>query len=235
MPTVSLTDWFHGVQSPTRGRWRERQVGPNVVERTWIDERPRPRTPPPAPPLSPLPSVEVPELRANAAPTVTVNLGTALLGGLCEELERGEGLLDTVETGGNLFGRRRVGVLDLYHASGPGADGRARRFVDSVRVSIAEADAEARELQRIWQDDVSFVGGWHTHPRPHRTPSDTDRASALGALDDVSALRFAPYWVDLILTADSERGWESPHVHGWVTRRTALGAVTEPARIEGGS
>jgi proteasome lid subunit RPN8/RPN11 len=152
------------------------------------------------------------------------------------ELERSDGLLDCVETGGNLFGHRGLRDVELIHATGPGEDGKARRFEDSVRISMRDAQAQSHELERIYGADVVLAGGWHTHPRLVREPSETDRSQALSALDHLSALRWAPYWLDLIVVPNAERGWDMPALVGWVTRRNEWGrAVTEPARIEGRS
>jgi proteasome lid subunit RPN8/RPN11 len=147
------------------------------------------------------------------------------------ELERSDGLLDCVESGGNLFGHRGLKHVELIHATGPGEDGKARRFEDAVRISTRGVQAQAHELERIYAADVVLAGGWHTHPRLVREPSETDRLQALSALDHLSALRWAPFWVDLILTPNREAGWRAPSVHGWATRRTDWGAVTEPVRV----
>jgi hypothetical protein len=176
---------------------------------------------------------EVPELRRDRTPTLTVRLEPSALRGIRTELGRSDGLLDCVETGGNLFGRRREGVMEITDASGPGTDGRARRFPDAVRVSTKEALEDEAALRRTWgTDDIFFLGGWHTHPIELREPSGPDRANALAALDnrDIGGAN----WIELILTADAVRGWDSAHVSGWATRRvSAFGAVTEPIVVTG--
>lgn len=175
---------------------------------------------------------EVPELRADVTASLTVKIGAGALDGIFAELERSGGLLHTVETGGNIFGERRGNVIELVWASGPGSDGKARRFENSVMVSLADGYQHAKELQRIYQRDVQFVGGYHTHPIHQPLPSATDRSEGLVALDQAHALgTWTRYWIDLILMADKERGWSAPLVRGWATRRTDLGAVTEPVRV----
>jgi hypothetical protein len=63
-------------------------------------------------------------------------------------------------------------------------------------------------------------------------PSETDRANALAAPDNREIIR--ANWIELILTADAVRGWDSAHVTGWATRRvSAFGGVTEPIIVTG--
>lgn len=195
---------------------RSRPASPRVV---LYQRKPRP---------APLP---VPELRVDATPTVSVRLGYGALKGVCAELERGRGLLDVVETGGNLFGRRQHNHIEVIDVTGPGEDGKARRFEDSVRISIKDAHVRAQELERIHGGSVYFVGGWHTHPRPVREPSETDRAQALDALDHEGSLRWSRFWLDLILTPHREAGWDEPKVYGWATRHSDRGPVTEPVLV----
>jgi integrative and conjugative element protein (TIGR02256 family) len=186
-----------------------------VVGRSrFSQERPRvskPAKPRPAP-------YPVPELRADATPTLTVRLGVGALNGISAELERSDGLLHTVETGGNLFGRHRGKTIELVHASGPGDDGEARRFENSVMVSLADGYRHAEELERIYQRDVSFLGGWHTHPIRQPLPSATDRSEGLAGLDQMHRLgTWATCWLDLILMPDVQRGWDAPSIRGWAT------------------
>ena len=162
-----------------------------------------------------------------------MRLGHGALQGIFAELERSEGLLHTVETGGNVFGRHSGKTIELIYASGPGSDGKARRLPDSVMVSLADGYQHAKELKRIYQDDgVSFLGGWHTHPIREPLPSTTDRSEGLAGLDQMHRLgTWTTCWLDLILMPDAQRGWEAPSVRGWATCRTDWGAVTEPVRV----
>jgi hypothetical protein len=178
--------------------------------------------------------LEVPELRADATPTFRVKVCPGAVRGVEAELERSRGILGTHETGGNVFGRLRGGVLELIEASGPGTDEKARRFEDAVMVSVSEGHAIAEELRRNWHDElVGYVGGWHVHPRPVREPSETDRENALVALDDLverHGWKAPRFWLDVILYPNRD-GWDAA---GWATRRLEWSGegVTEPVRIE---
>jgi len=179
---------------------------------------------------------EIPELRRDATPRVTVKLRPGALAGITEELNAtGDIPLDCLETGGSCYGRLRDGALELLDASGPGSDEKARRFENAVMVSIAEAKEIEAELQRRWDDrTITACVGWHTHPADDPLPSATDRENALVALDQLRQRSWAApsYWTDLIVRADSRDGWNNPRVVAWVTRRVGDGAVTEPGRIE---
>jgi hypothetical protein len=172
---------------------------------------------------------EVPKLRADVTPSLTVRIGAGALDGILAELERSDGLLRTVETGGNVFGRQSGKTIELLYASGLGSDGKARRFENSVMVSLAEGHQHAKELQRIYQSDIRFIGGWHTHPIREPLPSATDRSEALVALDQLHALGYlgTTSWLDLILIPGRER-WD---IRGWATRRSDRGSYTEPIRV----
>jgi proteasome lid subunit RPN8/RPN11 len=182
--------------------------------------------------------LEVPELRADGTATVKVKLCPGAVRGIEAELERSHGILGSHETGGNLFGRTRGGVLELIAATGPGEDGQARRFEGAVMVSISEGHAIAEELRRAYGDNlIGVVGGWHCHPRPVREPSEPDRENALVALDDLverDGWKAPAAWIDLIFFPDTAEGWEAPRCAAWVTRRRDWdgAAVTEPAAIE---
>lgn len=183
---------------------------------------------------------EIPELLSDAEPRLVVRLGHGALEAIHAELSRSEGLLDTVESGGNLIGEFRGGELHVLDATGPGEDGKARRFPDAARISTQSGYGVAGDLQKIWDNGlITFIGGWHTHPRPVREPSEADRQSALAGLDELVrkyGWKAPNQWLDLILFADSREGWASPKVAGWATRRPDWGgAVTEPVRVEEGS
>jgi proteasome lid subunit RPN8/RPN11 len=175
----------------------------------------------------------VPELRADAPPSLTVRLRPGAVLGIEAELERSRGILGSHETGGNVFGRTRGGVLELIEASGPGEDGKARRFEDAVMISVSEGHAIAKELRRSYDDNlIGLVGGWHVHPRPVPEPSETDRENALVGLDDLverDGWKAPQLWLDVILYPNGD-GWDAA---GWATRRLGeFGSVTEPAAIE---
>jgi hypothetical protein len=181
--------------------------------------------------------LELPELRADAAPSATVKLFPGARREIDAELERSSGILGTHETGGNLFGRLKGGALEVIDGSGPGSDGQARRFEGAVMVSMKEGHEIARELRRNWHDElINLCGGWHVHPRPVREPSEADRENALMALDDLverHGWRAPPAWVDVILYPVGD-GWSAA---GWATRRLEWSgqAVTEPVTIEKGA
>jgi hypothetical protein len=183
---------------------------------------------------------EVPVLRTEMQTGFSVHLGSGALRGIFEELERSDFVLagGSHETGDNLYGCRRAGVLELIDASGPGSDGKPRRFENSVMVSLTEGFAIAEELQRHRQDAlVVFCGGWHIHPIGDARPSPTDRSNALiglGELERKLGWRAPRRWVDLILVPDAERGWDAPWTTGWATRRLGrFGSVTERVKVEG--
>jgi hypothetical protein len=152
------------------------------------------------------------------------------------ELERSDGILGSHETGGNLFGRLKAGALEVIDGSGPGSDGQPRRFESAVMVSLKEGHEIARELRRIWHDElIGLVGGWHVHPRVAREPSEADCENALLALDDLErrhGWRAPSAWVDVILYPNGD-GWDAA---GWATRRLRWSgqAITEPVTIEKG-
>jgi hypothetical protein len=194
--------------------------------------------------LAPEPQLrDVPELRADATPKLTVRLNEPALDEIRTELLRdGLAILSTVETGGNLIGRVRGDVVEVIDATGPeGApegDGEARRMRDAVRVSLRGGYGVAAELARAYDDrSIIFAGGWHSHPRPIPEPSPTDRVSAISSLEHLRGqlgYRAPEQWVDLILYPHDRDGMEAPRVAGWVTRYEDWSgrAVTEPCNVE---
>jgi hypothetical protein len=203
--------------------------------------KPRPKRKPTAPP--PEDHHEVPELCVDATPTLTVKLGPGAKREIQTELDRASDvMLSCMETGGNLLaGQPRLRVLELVDASGPGEDdGEARRLPFGCRISARHGRERAAELRRISQDEnIGFVGSWHTHPWFDPMPSEQDRIGSLLLLDDSRERRGwrAPsVWIDLILYPDEHDGWERPRLAGWGTRRLDWNGepVTEPVRIEAG-
>jgi hypothetical protein len=187
------------------------------------------------------PEDEVPELRADAAPTLTVTLSRSALHEICDELNAiGRALLeDGLETGGSLIGRQVRRVLEVLDASGPASgpdDGSARRFIDGVRISSAPGYGIARDLARHFSDArIVPLGAWHSHPIRKPEPSGVDRRSALLALEQLErelGWRAPNVWIDLIVTPGLREGFRSPRVFGWATRRLPWsGAITEPVRV----
>jgi hypothetical protein len=173
---------------------------------------------------------EVPELRADAKPTLTVKLSSFGRRSIDQELSYSRDLLEDydAETGGYLFGSRDGGTW-LLSATRLGSSG--RRKPQAVQLGYDEAERMAHDI-RSSESDHRFLGRWHTHPYVNNSqPSTNDRANALAGLAwrDLNPASFA---VDLILTPDRERGWSRPHFHAWVTRRNQCGtAVTEPATL----
>jgi hypothetical protein len=182
---------------------------------------------------------EVPGLRTEIESGFSVRLGSGAQRAIMQELERSDFVLagGSHETGGNLYGHLRAGVLELLDASGPGSDGKARRFENSVMVSVSEGFAIGEELARQHDNALLiFSGGWHTHPIPDATPSPADRANALIGLSELERKldwRAPRRWVDVILTPDAVRGWDAPYATAWATRRLGqFGSVTERVRVE---
>jgi hypothetical protein len=204
---------------------------PGAISRTTVRPAPVSRA------IAPDELDEVPVLRTEIKDGFSVHLGNGALRGIMEEFQRSDWLFEHhVESGGNLFGRQRAGVLELVDASGPGSDEKARRFESAVMVSLTEGFAIAEELQRQRQDAlVIFCGGWHVHPIRDPRPSPTDRSNALIGLDELErklGWRAPARWVDLILTPDAARGWDAPYATAWATRRLGeFGSVTERVRV----
>jgi hypothetical protein len=185
---------------------------------------------------------DVPELRVDAEPKLTVQLRERALDEIRAELLRdGLAILSTVETGGNLVGRAACNAVDVIDATGPESapegDGEARRMVDAVKVSLRGGYGVAAELARQSDDhSIIYCGGWHTHPRAIPEPSPTDRVSAISSLEHLReqlGYRAPEQWVDLILYPHDRDGMEAPRVAGWVTRYEDWSgrAVTEPCNV----
>src|SRR5204862_6886388 len=70
----------------------------------------------------------------------------------------------------------RRAVAPLLVASGPGQDGKPRRFENAVMVSVEEGEAAAEWAARSYDDSlVGVIGGWHCHPGP-RAPAERGRS-----------------------------------------------------------
>ena len=228
--------------------WRERRVG-NAIERELVSangpsivrvgppprliERPRSTTSRSKATLE----QEVPELRQDATPKVTIRLGRMALEAIRDELradgrliERGSGRM---ETGGCLItefapGGRKVRVIA---ATWPGGAGRG---FDQVRISRALGEQVAA---RYGDSSIQMAGVWHTHPEHGAwgsQPSHADRANTLAFLDSAQLERFLPFSVDLILSPERSGEMWHPVITGWITRRSDAGSpYTEPAIVEG--
>src|SRR5439155_17620180 len=98
----------------------------------------------------------------------------------------------------------RRAVAPLLVASGPGKDGKPRRFENAVMVSVEEGEAAAEWAARSYDDSlVGVIGGWHCHPVREHRPSEADRESALVALDllrERHEWRAPSQWLDVICT-----------------------------------
>jgi hypothetical protein len=186
---------------------------------------------PPVAPVTARDEREIPELRATASPTVTVQLGRFARATIDEEIAWSRELLETYdsETGGWLFGQRQSG--GVWHLSATRLGAKGERKPNSVLLDYAEAKRWAREIRQA-EAGLRFVGSWHSHPGWDETkPSSTDRANMLWRIG-WQELDATPFSLALIVTPDRERGWRRLHFNGWATRRNQFGtAVTEPARI----
>jgi hypothetical protein len=179
-------------------------------------------------------SDEVPELRPNAKPTITISLTRLAREVIHDELAFSRRFMEEQlgETGGWLFGFREgrkwlVSATDL----GPG-----ERMRKSVLLSYAHARHEVYRSTLGTQVSFSrkFLGCHHVHPLVGYTePSSQDRKNALLGLE-WRELNPADFALDLIISPHADRGWNSPQFHAWATRRDRwAGAITEPVTIEG--
>jgi integrative and conjugative element protein (TIGR02256 family) len=73
------------------------------------------------------------------------------------------------EAGGLLFAKFDLPLIAIEEATGP------RRTDRRTRYSYApDVDAERKEIEQRFRDDLHFVGCWHTHPEDLPTPSPLD-------------------------------------------------------------
>jgi integrative and conjugative element protein (TIGR02256 family) len=117
---------------------------------------------------------------------------------------------DGLETGGILLGHDDGEVVALRLAGDPGpkAERGADRFLrDLEHAQRLEEDAHRREGS-VW------VGEWHTHPTGSPIPSPRDSKTYAQLLEDED-LHFDRI-VSLIVTADSDRGWDRVILWPWV-------------------
>jgi hypothetical protein len=176
---------------------------------------------------------EIPELRADAEPTITVSLSVLARQTIETELMDSLSVIKDrlAETGGWLFGSWEQGKW-LMSATGLG-DGEMRS-----KSVVLDYDLARHELYRAnlggYNPRHKFLGCWHVHPIAGSTsPSGTDRRNSLRALD-FKEMNPADFAVDLIVSPHERRGWISPQYHAWATRRDRwAGPVTEPVTIKG--
>jgi hypothetical protein len=192
------------IKTPTKtkpGRKRKTQATPDAVEDV------------------------VPELRADAAPTLTVRISSAVRQAISDEIQETGWRLDAgIETGGWLFAWSRFG-REIEAAWATRLAGGERR-PDAVLL-----DDDVPEYLERRHSNATVIGSWHVHSsRPDPLPSPADRRVALLRCDDRGRSR----WLSLIVTCP-DGNWRRPKLNGWVTHR-ALGVVpvTEPVLLEGG-
>lgn len=78
------------------------------------------------------------------------------------------------EAGGQLFARFSESEISIEKATGPRpTDRRGRTSYNPDR------RAEQREIDRLYEDGLHYVGDWHTHPCARPKPSYTDTASII--------------------------------------------------------
>jgi hypothetical protein len=176
---------------------------------------------------------EIPELRSNAKPTLTVTLTRLARETIHGELAFSRRFMEDElgETGGWLLGERVPGKW-LVSATDLGAGTRmSKRCVldyEQARHEAYRATLSSRSFSR------KFLGVWHVHPVVGYTePSSTDRKNALAYLE-YRELNPAEFALDIIVSPHADRGWNSPQFTAWATRRDRwAGAITEPATIAG--
>lgn len=231
MPMVSITDWYHGVDTSQLDRWQERRIGPNKVERTRIEGRSIIRGGGTAEivhkPGTRTSQGEAIELR-DGSTAFTVNLGGGVRAAIEDELRfiRREVGRD-YEAGGYLWTRRRPGHADaqvtITSATNAGASRHSRTSLE-LEPPLGESFSHIRQQR--------FVGDWHTHglSRSGR-PSAADMRAWAGHLDQYVFRA----WVGLVVTPDPEglTGWSYPRISAWITHREGSPSklVCERARV----
>ena len=135
--------------------------------------------------------------------------------------------VDGLEVGGIALGMfPRIGEVLITDVGSAGED--AERTATSLRADGAHDAQLADALAQQVGGAILELGGWHSHPRVGATrpsPADAQRSAHMLALLDRGDLRVRAY-CELIVSPDRERGWRSPVVSAWVTRRTAPDSST---------
>lgn len=168
---------------------------------------------------------EIPELRLNRAPTVTLSLR----GSVWDDLRSLAGeSRDGLETAGFLFG-------DHYLLSRSEVSPRwVTRAVQDRQVGRASLDipalvAEKSTLRKSGITHIGEIGNWHTHPGSNGVPSENDLRNWLNAHDFLGRSAY----FGLILTADpSDQRWRKPIVHAWVVRHLEHSSRAVCERVE---
>lgn len=74
-----------------------------------------------------------------------------------------------LEAGGQLFARFKHATILVERITGP------RRSDQRHRTTfIPDRQAERGEIQRLFRQDLHYIGDWHTHPERHPAPSSID-------------------------------------------------------------
>lgn len=73
------------------------------------------------------------------------------------------------EAGGQLFARFEDARVSIERATGPNPSDQRTLFTFSPNRLV-----ERREIKRLFEVGLHYVGDWHTHPEAHPCPSDTD-------------------------------------------------------------
>jgi hypothetical protein len=174
---------------------------------------------------------EVPELRPNTTPSLAVRIDRSGKKLITEEIALYRDILDQDgEIGGWLFADYERGKWILS----PKRLENATPKRSAISHPLDDARDEAAIVRGINNDRQFLLGTWHTHPGwRSRTPSSTDRKSALRILERLDGFKKASFELSLIVTPDGDRGWGKPHFHAWKTYRTSAGtSVTEPAILD---
>jgi len=172
--------------------------------------------------LSPAPALyvsQVPELRADAEPMVTLRLDEPARKIIHAELDFSRELIEKhgSETGGWLFAKRDAAHYNTWHLR-PTRLGDGRRKPNALTLDRGEAARAVREFEACEATGYRFCGCWHIHPTGNPEPSGPDRTSA-HALISGDDFDNTPFAVTLILTPnrDRTRRWSQPQMHAWTT------------------
>lgn len=149
-------------------------------------------------------------------------VGVQFHAGALRELERLAARSDDgLECGGQLFGPRRFGTIEISQAEymGPAAV----RAHDSLTLDGAHDLHLAGELSRSSDGYVRVVGHWHTHPSGPGTPTPAD----LRVWSDKRRELDLQTFVGVIVTPQlrptgGSRSFAWPKVSAWVVRAQAF-------------